>query len=105
MHRCVIGRVEMNMTVEMQQFGLGECTSGLRVSRGIWRHTCIHIVFQHVSSTGAVLDGMVPTENKRTCAIGSIHVDLTVEIRILAENEIRQFLSSRFSDFQKSKHS
>ena len=70
----------MNMTVEIQQFGLGECTSGLQVGRGIWQHMCIHIVFRHVSSTGTVLSDIVPTENKRKCAISSIHVDLTVEI-------------------------
>ena len=70
----------MNMTVEIQQFGLGECTSGLQVGRGIWRHMCIHIVFRHVSSTGAVLDGIGPTVNKHNCAILSIYVDLSVEI-------------------------
>ena len=59
----------MNMTVEIQQFGLGECTSGLRVSRGIWRHTCIHIVFQHVSSTGAALDGVAPDAELASTAL------------------------------------
>ena len=54
----------MNMTVEIQQFGLGECTSGLQVGRGIWWPMCICIVFRHVSSTGAVLGGIYLTVNK-----------------------------------------
>ena len=49
-------------------------------ARGIWRHMCIHIVFRHVSSTDTVLGDIVPSENKRKCAIASIHVDLAVEI-------------------------
>ena len=70
----------MNMTVEIQQFGLGECTSGLQVGRGIWRHMCTHIVFRHVSSTGAVLSGIVPTAKKHKCAIWSIYMDLSVKL-------------------------
>ena len=50
----------MNMTVEIQQFGLGECTSGLQVGRGIWWPMCICIVFRHVLSTGTVLAGTDP---------------------------------------------
>ena len=57
------------MTVEIHQYGLGECTGGLQMGMQIWCHMCTHIVFRHVLSTGAVLGGIVLTANKLTCVI------------------------------------
>ena len=59
----------MNMTVEIQQVELRECTGGLQMGRRIWLHMCTNIVFRQELSAGAVLGGIVPTENKHKCAI------------------------------------